>query len=246
MKDIITKQHVQVPHLTENDFEITPKDLLIYACIRRYMNKDNKEAFPSLETIAKDSGASRPTVSKSIKLLEKYNYLKCIKKPGKKNNFYEINIDKCEHFEMFSFEFLNKNDLSFQQKAYILASQQFMIKENSLGKISYTNKELGKHIHLPESTVSKYNRELVKTPYLQIINEVYNKDIDGNFKQIKCFDLPALGQALVCTAIDHEVRLSDSEEKINKLENENKSLRKDIEMLKKALFKTKETKILID
>ena len=77
------KQHVQVPHLTNNDLEITPKDLLIYACIRRYMNKDSKKSFPSLEIIAKDCGASRPTISKSIKLLEKYNYLKCIK--NKKN-----------------------------------------------------------------------------------------------------------------------------------------------------------------
>ena len=115
-----------------------------------------------------------------------------------------------------------------------------MIKENSLGKISYTNKELGECIHLPESTISKYNRELIKTPYLKIISEAYNKDINNNYKQVKCFNLPALGQALVCTAINHEVRISDNEEKIYKLENENISLRKDIEMLKKELFKTKE------
>lgn len=240
-----TVQHVQVPHLTNDDLEITPKDLLIYACIRRYMNSKTLEAFPSLDTVSKDCGASKPTISKSIKILEKYNYLQAYKKEGKKNKFYKINVDKCKHFEMFSFEFLDKSDLTFQQKAYILASQQFMIKENDLGKISYTDKELGEYIHLSERTISRYNHDLIKTPYLRIIKEAYNKNIDGNHKQVKCFNLPALGQALVCATIDHEVRISDNEEKIDKLVSENMSLRKDIEILKNALFKQKELKITL-
>ena len=239
------KQHVQVPHLANDDLEITPKDLLIYACIRRYMNKDSKKAFPSLDKIAKDAGASKPTISKSIKLLEKYNYLKCIKESGKKHNSYIINTNKCANFEMFSFEFLDNPNLTFSQKSYILASQQFMVKENDLGKISYTNKELGEYIHLPETTINRYNRELSKTEYLQVIKESYNKDINGNYKQIKYFNLPALGQALVCTAINHELRIATTEDKISKLENENISLKKDLEMLKRALFKQNEKELTL-
>ena len=251
MKKSQTIQHVQVPHLTEKDEEITPKDQLIYACIRRHMNSQ-KLAYPSLTTIAKESGASQPTVSKSIKILKNHNYFSIIKKPnpktGKISNFYLINTEKCKNFEMFSYEFLDKEDLSFNEKAYILASQQFMFKENGLGKISYTNEELGELIHVSERTIKRYNHNLIKTPYLKIISEAYNKDVDvdGNYKQIKCFNLPALGKALVCAAIDHEIRISDNEEDIKTLKQENAQMKKDIEMLRKALFEKQTKQIILE
>lgn len=34
------------------DEDITPQDLLVYVAIKRFMNKDTKEAYPSLATIS--------------------------------------------------------------------------------------------------------------------------------------------------------------------------------------------------
>ena len=59
----MNKQHVQLPN---NSLDLEPKDKLVYLCIRRYMNKNTKKAFPSLQTISNVSGASIPTIRKII------------------------------------------------------------------------------------------------------------------------------------------------------------------------------------
>ena len=69
--ETINKQHVQLPNSMTVDAKLTPQDLLIYVAIKRYMNKDTKEAFPSLQTICSKSGASINTVRKCISNLEK-------------------------------------------------------------------------------------------------------------------------------------------------------------------------------
>lgn len=48
-----SQQHVQLPNNMTASGELTPKDLLIYVSIKRYMNNETREAFPSLETIMK-------------------------------------------------------------------------------------------------------------------------------------------------------------------------------------------------
>ena len=46
----MNKQHVQLPNNMTPI--LTPQDLLVYISIKRYMNNETKEAFPSLQTIA--------------------------------------------------------------------------------------------------------------------------------------------------------------------------------------------------
>ena len=65
-----SKQHVQVPDPdVKKHSSLKPIDYLVYANIRRYMNKDTKTCYPSLETISKDCDCSIPTVRSSIKRL---------------------------------------------------------------------------------------------------------------------------------------------------------------------------------
>ena len=52
----MNKQHVQLPNNMTLEAILTPQDLLVYISIKRYMNKDTKEAFPSLLTISSQPG----------------------------------------------------------------------------------------------------------------------------------------------------------------------------------------------
>ena len=70
-----SQQHVQLPNNMTASGELTPKDLLIYVSIKRYMNNETREAFPSLETIMKHSSSSKPTVRKCIESLKSKGYI---------------------------------------------------------------------------------------------------------------------------------------------------------------------------
>ena len=137
-------RHVQLPNnMTTKD--LTPKDLLVYVSIKRYMNKDSLECYPSLDKIVEVSGISKPTVRKTIDKLSKLNYI-TVTKSGRKN-IYKFSPYK--NFEPFSYEFLDKKDISADEKALIIAEQQFMFKDiDGLGKISYTDLELSDKINM--------------------------------------------------------------------------------------------------
>ena len=84
-------RHVQLPNnMTTKD--LTPKDLLVYVSIKRYMNKDSLECYPSLDKIVEVSGISKPTVRKTIDKLSKLNYI-TVTKSGRKNiyKFFRLN-----------------------------------------------------------------------------------------------------------------------------------------------------------
>ena len=205
----MNKRHVQLP--TERT-DLEPKDQLIYLSIKRFMNSTTKKAFPSLKTISEVSGASIPTIRKSIERLEEADYIKVHKL--KKGQEYEFNPYKI--FEPFSYEFLDKKDLTFTTKSYLIASQKYMFTDTEgVGKLSYTNKELSDKINMPESTISKSNRELESKGYLTTL---INKSVDletGCNKTTKVFNLAKLCQGIIWVLKNHEDRITTVEEKTN-------------------------------
>lgn len=211
-------QFVIYPHDEKDNFEIglTPQDKLIYLAIRRYMNKITLTSFPSYATITKDIGAASKTIKKSVNNLVREGYLET-KRDGRKI-IYKFNNKK--KFEMYSYDFLDKKDLTFTEKAYIVASQQYMFKDgyNEEGRISLKNKELSKLIKMSESAISKCNHSLEEKHYLK-----------GASEPIKRFQLRELDQLFICTLIDHENRLNDQNAKIDKLEQEVKMLKQKLE-----------------
>ena len=166
-------QFVIYPHPANNEVQpdLDPKDKLIYIAIRRYMNKTTLEAFPSYATITKDTSAAAKTIKKCIDNLVREGYLET-RKEGRKI-IYKFNNKK--QFEPFSYDFLDKPDLSFTEKSYIIASQQYMFKDEEEGKINYNNRELSKLINMPESTISKCNRSLERKGYLEGASEIVKK-----------------------------------------------------------------------
>ena len=250
-----SKQHVQLPNRKPEE-QITPKDQLIYVTIRRYMNNKTLEAFPSQKLVSEKSGASVNTIKKCISNLETLGYIQVIDNGKGRNKIYKF--IKPEHFEAFSYEFLDNPNLSFLEKTYIVASQQFMFTDGNDGKgsLSYTNKELSKKINMSESNISRCNKSLETKGYLTILeNQV--RDLETGCKtKTKIFHLDKIGQQIVFVLKNHEERLCNVEdsielnsEKIALLEKENAQLKKSHELLYNEIYELKKLnkkEIIID
>ena len=228
-------KHVQLPNDMTADANLTPQDLLIYVAIKRYMNKDTKEAFPSLQTICTKSGASVNTVRKCIANLEKEKYF-TITKEGRKNVY---KFSEYRNFEPFSYDFLDKEDLTFTEKAYIIASQQYMYKdEPGIGKITLSGQDLAKRINMPESTISKCNKSLTAKDYLSIIRCNKRDEETGVVVQEKIFHLDELGQAVIWALHNHEERITNNEKTLNLALDEIAKLKAELQELRGEKIQT--------
>lgn len=235
MEKEINKHHVQVPNdMTEQNNSLKPGDLLIYATIKRHMDKDTKTCYPSLNTIATESGASINTVRSSIQNLINTQYIEVTQK-GRGKLYKFLKWDK---FEPFSYDFLDNKKLSFKEKAYILATQQYMFKnkETQNGVVTYSNIELSKRINTSPSTISRLDSSLREKEFLDI-NILTQKDQETGLPiREKIFHLSKIEQAIVFILGNHEERIQENtneiqllKERMDKLEKENKELKKKIE-----------------
>lgn len=260
MKQTESKKHTQLPNGMSEIKYIKPKDQLIYVVIRSHMNKDTYSCFPSLETISSESKLSIPSVRNSIKVLEKFNFFQ-VKKEGRKNVYY-FNKEKLDGFEPFSDKFIKEINLTPTSKAYIVAAQQYMYKdEEGIGKLSYSNRKMAELINMSETSVRRCNSELERKNYLVTVN---NNSLDmetGLQSKTRIYDLNRLGQDIIWVLRNHEERISentkdikelkeafygkmkDDEEKIKSLETTNRKLLEKIAELEKD--KQEEKKIIM-
>ena len=223
------KQHVQLPNDMTKSGELSQKDLLVYVTIKRYMNSKTKECFPSLDTIVKVSGVSKPTVRKSIENLKRLNYFS-VRIEGRRN-VYKFNPHK--NFEPFSYEFLDF-DLDTNLKAYIMVAQQTMYKDVvGFGKISYSDSELASIINLDRHTIAKYNKALENKGYLSIVKTDKRDSVTGLKIDEKIFHLNELGQQVIWALQKHE-------NDINELKQKTESTSKDVSMLLKEIKRLNE------
>ena len=227
----ISKKHSQVPNNMAQD-GLSPREQLVYAILHSYNNPE-KEVFQSLYTLAERAQLSIPTIRESLKKLKDSGYIR-IEKRGRKNYYF---FEKYIKFEPFSEEFLNNKKITATTKAYLVAAQQYMFKdEKGVGKISFSNVDLSKQINMPESSIRKCNSELVKENYLTIIKNK-SRDIEtGCHTDTKIFNLTELGQAVIWVLKNHEDRITDSENRIAKLEEQ--MIEKD-KLIKKLLQEVK-------
>lgn len=213
------EQFTQLPSGEKN--QLTPIEKLVYVYLRRYMNEETKEAFPSQERLAKDSGLSRSTIIKSIKGLIDLEYIERLQSPTRVTHY---KFKKLLHFEPFSYEFLDNKNIKPLDKAYIIASQEHMFKnEEGKGKIVYTDRELSELINMPQTTISKCNRSLIN-------EELLSLTVNNQGDVVKTFNLNKLGQAIVWTLKKHE-------EDIDKLKKDNEELYKKISELERQINK---------
>ena len=223
MKEV-NKKHSQVPNNMAQD-GLSPREQLVYAVLHSYDNPE-KEVFPSLDKLAERSQLSIPTIRASLKKLEDSGYIK-IEKRGRKNYYF---FKKYINFEPFSDKFLDNTNITPTTKAYLVAAQQYMYKdEEGLGKVSFSNVDLSKQINMPESSIRKCNKELERKNYLTIIKNK-SRDIESG-GDTKIFNLNELGQAIIWVLKNHEDRITDNETRITKLEKQMEEKDKLIEKL---------------
>ena len=225
------KQHIQLPNNMIKKHGLEPKDLLVYAILKKYMNNETKECFPSLDTLSKDSGYSINTIRNSIALLQVHTYIS-IRKEGRKN-VYKFNPHK--NFEPFSYDFL-ECDLETNEKAYILAAQQFLIKDkHGLGKTTYTNETLGEKLNISARTISRLDRSLIEKGYLNIIKTNAKDPITGLYINEKFFHLDELGQAIIWTLQKHDEDIEGLKEVTESHDKDLKIVLRENELMKKQM-----------
>lgn len=229
-------QHVQLPNNMTVGTDLSPKDLLIYACIKKHQNKTTKTCYPSIETIMKLSSSSKPTVMKAIENLKRLKYIE-VTKEGRKNVYH---FNPYKDFEPFSPAFLEKEDVPANLKAYVIATQQYMFKDiDGYGKVTFTDQQLANTINLSYNTITKYNKALVDMGYLDIVKTNTRDKVTGLQINEKIFHLNELEQAIVFKLQEHENRLDKSEMKIDTMElqvgillKENREIKEELDRLK--------------
>lgn len=212
------QQYVILPR-KENGIELVKYEILIYVCIRRYMNKDTMEAFPSIDTISKDSSCSKPTVIKNIKIIEEKGYFKTRHEGYFNQTIYTFNNEKS--FEPFSYEFLDNPKLTKSEKLQILCTQQYMFKNDGIGKITYSDNELSKLTGLNRRTIAINNSSLIAKGFMTQV-ELKSKDkSSGMMNKETIYHLNELGQAIVFALQKHENQIQEHEKMI---ENNSKDI----------------------
>lgn len=198
------KQHLQAPKSVMKNTELSLNDIAVYLKIGLYMNKEHV-AFPSLQTIAEKTGLSIPTVRKCIEHLVKAKAIE-VNKVGKLNH-YKFFQDH-DMFEKYGHTFLNNEDLTAQEIAFVAKMQPNMFLQDTTGTIKYSNSELAKLTGISISTIKRYQTTLFNKGFI---------DISGNEKT---YFLDELGQFIICTLKDHEDRLKEAEREIRNLKQQ--------------------------
>lgn len=226
-------QHIQVPNDMCKERNLDPTDVYVYSYLKTYMNKDSFEAFPSMETLARDAGISKTTVNKAIKNLVANKDIS-VRREGRKN-VYKFN-PMSRNFEMFTYKFMRDTDLTSQQRIYIILTQQYMYKdEEGYGKVTFTNEELSDETGLSPTTIYRRNKELEDKGMLQIINTEKKDPETGLAIQLKLFDLTKIAQDVLFIKQklnEHDEQIADNTKTIKILSREVDELRKEISRMK--------------
>jgi Mn-dependent DtxR family transcriptional regulator len=196
---------------------INPRDILVYLVLKTHENWESHQTFISISTIARETNLTPPTVSKSLRNLERDQYIK-IDKVGRKH-YYTFNPYK--NFEGFSKEFLNNPNLTIGEKGYLAAIQKYMRTDDGVtGKISLTNKALAEKVNLSERSIYRYDQSLQNKNYLTIVDNKM-KDLEtGCSTKTKVFNLNDYGQEIVFILKAHHDKINEHEDRLAKLEKE--------------------------
>lgn len=210
---------------------LTKGDKLVFASIKRYMNKDTRSCFPAIRTVSKKLKCSDTKVQNAIYRLEEAGLIKIKREEGKSNSYwFPPETDK---FEMFTDEFLDM-DLNIKVKEYYMDIQPYLYgKETGIGKTTYSNTKLSELTGLSIPTIRKYNSILIEKNLLS--EEVTEKkDSTGLPIVQKSFDLNGLNQAaLWVKAVTEQITTNTAD--IEDLKTSNKKMRSEIEQLTKKI-----------
>lgn len=226
----MNRQHVQVPNMNLKEESLDLIDPYVYACIKRYMNNVTKEAFPSLDTILEDTGLAKHTVLKSIKRLSNANYLRTEKKKGLSTRYIFNDYRK---FEIFSFDFLDNDNLTPKEKAYLITIQNKMYKDNVLeiGKITLSNSDIKEFLNIDPKTMRKLEQSLQEKNVLQLI-PVKSRDERGVCVNERIYSFVDFANLVA-------LKFSETDTQIQELNKQQADIKKQFELMQEEINRLK-------
>lgn len=205
-------------------------DQLIFAQIKRFMNKDTRTCYPSMNTLKEHTGLSARFINDSIHRLEEFGLIQVTKRRGTSNLYYFP--PETDQFEMFSDEFLDM-DLPAKVKEYYMKIQKTLYdKDQEVATTHYNDSQLAELTGLSKPTIKKYNKILEDSGYMTSAITSY-KDSAGFAIREMSFDMQKLGQfGLWVKAITNQV--SENTDDIQSLKKEVDSLKREINLLRSS------------
>ena len=222
----MNKQHVQIQSdinegLKANTLEYT--DILVYACMKKYMNKDTLQTFVSISTIVKDTSLSRSSVMRAITSLILSGDLILLEKT-KNKKVYKFNKIS-DKFEKYTYDFLEHEDLDAKQKAYLILVQPLLFKKGLEGRTQYSDIEISKLTGMSRDTVSRRKKELLSKGY--ITNQLIT-DKNGNSSNVTIYALDKMLQTLAIDTKKNTEDIAQLQKDQERLQKENRQLREQI------------------
>lgn len=234
-------QHVEIPNeliSLKRQGKLEQGDQVIFAAIKKYMNNETRECFPSITTIAKTLNCSRTKILSAIDRLCSCNLLqKKSNGPGVHNTYVFVRTEFDNFFEMFTEDFL-KIDMPLNIKEYYMGIQQFLYgKETGIGRCSFSNTKLAEMLGISPLSVKKYNTYLIENNYLE--EETTNKTDESGLPVIqKNFNLQSLNQAaLWIKAVNQQ--LTNNTEDIEELKKKVAALERELSIHRNATYPEK-------
>lgn len=225
----MNNQHVQVPKMNLSEEGLINTDPYIYACIKKYMNSKTQQAFPSMETLKKVSGLTKPTIIASIKRLEDAGYLSIQREYGK-SNYYTFNDYK--KFEICSYDLLDRTDLTPKEKAYFIAAQPYMFKDKTSGHITFSQDKLAEMLGLTPKTLRKCEAGLKEKNLIQLVP--YKRDNSTGIAVVeKIYDFEAWSNIVALKFQEQDEKLNEHDHQINRLKDEIEFLKQELKKVKK-------------
>lgn len=204
-------QFVKLP--TKKSFEksdLIPEEEFIYIGLRSFLNEKTFQCNPSLRTLANKIGVKdKNTVSKHLKSLENKGYIEIIDNGLRKSKNYRF-IKDLPNFEKFKPEFIESDELSFQQKSFLTAIQrlQFKDEENGLGNISYQKSEIADKINTSSGIVNRRIKELENKGIVHVSKTKTVNGITGVKQDFYSFDLSKYNP-IITVLVKHELDIQD-------------------------------------
>lgn len=224
MKNMDNTRHVQVPTMDLKAEGLANTDPYIYACIKKYMNTSTKQAWPSNSTLTKISGLSAKTVIAAINRLEHAGYISVQREFGK-SNVYTFNDYK--KFEIFSYEFLDRTDLSPKEKAYFITVQPFMFKGDGTGTITFSTNVLAERISLSVNTLKKYE-QILKDKNMMDLVPVKTDNSTGLPVYARSYNFEQWSNLVAIKFVEHDERLNTHEHELQRLKDEVQFLKNEL------------------
>ena len=206
-------------------------DQLVFAQIKRFMNKDTRTCYPSVDRIKELTQLSGKFIYDSIHRLSDAGLMKVTYRHGTSNLYYFP--PETDQFEMFSDEFLDM-PLPPKVKEYYMKIQPYLFDKDQDTAITHLSDQKIREItKLSLPTIKKYNKILQDGGYMNSKLTSY-KDEAGLIIREMSFDMQKLGQfGLWVKAVSEQVTKNTDD--IQELKEEIKQLRQENSEIKRKL-----------